>query len=303
MSGFASRILLIASLISGGSMTAAAYPGLDAARPAPPVPSATALTDTTPTLAPMAFVQFCMSYQDQCVETASANTIKLDSETWETLQRVNREVNDAIAPDASKDGYGWSLDTRLGNCNDYAVQKRQALIRHGFPMAALSLAVVRTAFGEGHLVLTVRTDRGDFVLDNRRTTITAWNRTGYSWLKRQSSENPQHWVAVQGRPASGGSQPSVRVAAVSVPESRTAAGASGTTDQSAPAEWTASVPLPSIGLAALRLDTPPSGFLPIGTGMISATIGPAAAGRPFAMLALTPPEGWNTARSVVGIPG
>ncbi|HXV30629.1 MAG TPA: transglutaminase-like cysteine peptidase, partial [Sinorhizobium sp.] len=49
----------------------------------------------------------------------------------------------------------------------------------------------------GHAVLTVRTDRGDFILDNMRSKVLLWSETEYTFLKRQSSENAGRWVKLQ----------------------------------------------------------------------------------------------------------
>lgn len=47
--------------------------------------------------------------------------------------------------------------------------------------------------GEGHAV-TVRTDHGDFILDNMRNKVMLWSETEYTYLKRQSSDDPGRWV-------------------------------------------------------------------------------------------------------------
>lgn len=44
--------------------------------------------------------------------------------------------------------------------------KRRELIALVIPVNTLLMTLVRQANGEGHAVLTVRTDRGDFILDN-----------------------------------------------------------------------------------------------------------------------------------------
>ena len=64
-------------------------------------------------------------------------------------------------------------------------------MRRGWPAAALALTVAKTPWGEGHLVVTVRTDQGDLVLDNLRSSIVSWRSTGYDWIMRQSERNPQ----------------------------------------------------------------------------------------------------------------
>lgn len=151
------------------------------------------------TIAPMAFVAFCMRYQNQCLDSSDGGkVIQLTESRLAEMRAVNKAVNSRIAPDASKGGDNWSLETRIGNCNDYAVQKRDELSRLGYPAAALSLAIVMTRAGQGHLVLTVRTDAGDYVLDNLQGSVLPWTALNYSWLKRQSAERPRYWVDLNG---------------------------------------------------------------------------------------------------------
>jgi predicted transglutaminase-like cysteine proteinase len=58
------------------------------------------------------------------------------------------------------------------------------------PREALLVTVVRDKRDEGHAVLTVITDKGDYVLDNQSKDILLWSETGYSFVKRQSQSNP-----------------------------------------------------------------------------------------------------------------
>ncbi|MCE1238292.1 MAG: transglutaminase-like cysteine peptidase, partial [Hyphomicrobiales bacterium] len=55
-----------------------------------------------------------------------------------------------------------------------------------------------TQSGEGHLLLTVRTDRGDFALDNLRRSIVSVDHAGYRWVARQSTIHPRLWVMIDG---------------------------------------------------------------------------------------------------------
>ena len=50
-------------------------------------------------------------------------------------------------------------------------------------------------------MLTLVTDRGDFVLDSKTSRILPWQNTGYGFIKRQSQTNPNVWVKL-GDPAS-----------------------------------------------------------------------------------------------------
>jgi predicted transglutaminase-like cysteine proteinase len=70
------------------------------------------------------------------------------------------------------------------------------LHERGWPFENLLMTVVRTAWGEGHAILTVRTSKGDFVLDNLTSKIVPWNETSYRYYKRQSSTDPKIWVAL-----------------------------------------------------------------------------------------------------------
>jgi predicted transglutaminase-like cysteine proteinase len=156
-----------------------------------------------PAPVPAGFLSFCMRFAGQCdAAPGAASTIALDEQSWRTLSRVNRDVNDSIWPEEDEVHYGraeyWTIPTDgYGDCDDYAVTKRKDLLDAGFPVAALRLAVVMTPAAERHAVLTVATDKGDLVLDNLSNDIHAWNTTGFTWIERQDSANPRNWVSLQ----------------------------------------------------------------------------------------------------------
>jgi len=68
------------------------------------------------------------------------------------------------------------------------------LMKAGWPRESLLITVVRDKKGDGHAVLTVKTDRGEFVLDNQEPQVLSWERTGYRFVKRQSQSDPNAWV-------------------------------------------------------------------------------------------------------------
>jgi len=55
--------------------------------------------------------------------------------------------------------------------------------------------VVIDEIGEGHAVLMVRTDRGDLILDNKTNAVLPWQRTGYSFVKREGQDG-KAWVSL-----------------------------------------------------------------------------------------------------------
>ena len=129
---------------------------------------------------------------------------------WQTLLDVNYQVNSTIRPETDMQAYGvpeyWTYPTTVGDCEDYALLKRKLLIEDGFPESDLLLTVVLQPNGDGHAVLTVHTDRGDFILDNMRQKVLLWSDTDYTYLKRQSSLNDAQWDKISdGRPALVGS--------------------------------------------------------------------------------------------------
>jgi predicted transglutaminase-like cysteine proteinase len=68
------------------------------------------------------------------------------------------------------------------------------LLKRGWPASALLLTVVRARFSpEGHTVLTVRTSKGDLVLDSRSRRVKDWMRTPYRYYARQSQSATGKW--------------------------------------------------------------------------------------------------------------
>jgi predicted transglutaminase-like cysteine proteinase len=152
-------------------------------------------------LPPIGFVRFCVSNPGECKNVGRrVKRIELTPAVWNTLFKVNAEVNTDIAPESDQDQYGvpelWTYPVNAGDCEDYLLLKKRDLEKMGFDAGALLITVVLDEKNEGHAVLTVATDRGDYVLDNRRNDILLWADTGYSFLKRQSQQDPRAWVAL-----------------------------------------------------------------------------------------------------------
>ena len=161
---------------------------------------------------PRGWVEFCTRQPDECAGTTTApRTLSLSPQVWTRLTGVNKWVNETIKPLTDLEHWGvverWSYpDDGYGDCEDYVLLKRRMLIQSGWPRGALLVTVVRDTKDEGHAVLTVITDKGDYILDNRREDILLWSETGYRFVKRQSQSNPNVWVSL------GGPQPTIGTA-------------------------------------------------------------------------------------------
>lgn len=135
------------------------------------------------------------------VRAPEAAPLSLARADWRRVQRINREVNRAIRHREDSAVYGrpdqWALgEAGVGDCEDYALAKRAALIQAGVPARALSIALVETRRGESHAVLLIDTDKGAMVLDNLSPWIRRWDQTPYTWIARQTPGDPLTWRAV-----------------------------------------------------------------------------------------------------------
>jgi predicted transglutaminase-like cysteine proteinase len=158
------------------------------------------------TSVPYGWIDFCHRRPRECkVPALPAVDIKLTSRNLSVIKRVNQKANSSIKPVSNFDHWGTMMDhwdypvDGKGDCKIYALYKRKLLLEAGFPRQALLMTVVRDLNNEGHTILTVKTDKGDLVLDNMVDEIRPWNATGYYFLKRQSQQNPNTWVSINQR--------------------------------------------------------------------------------------------------------
>jgi len=151
---------------------------------------------------PFGFVAFCLRDAKACEGGTDAPAeVALTPERWTELNEVNAYVNRAVAQVEDRDNQGvaeyWDFPNALGgDCEDLALLKRKMLIERGWPAEALLMTVARERSGDGHAVLTVTTDKGDYVLDNKNWAIVAWADAPYLWVKRQSPKRPYAWVSL-----------------------------------------------------------------------------------------------------------
>jgi len=154
-----------------------------------------------PTLPPVGYVSFCARNESECRTLGGrGGTLKLTPERFGLLRQVNTLVNTTIKPESDQEQYHrpewWTYPVNAGDCEDYVLLKKRYLEAFGLPAETLLITVVLDEDGQGHAVLTVHTNAGDYVLDNRREEILRWNETHYQYLKRQSQADPRHWVAL-----------------------------------------------------------------------------------------------------------
>lgn len=152
---------------------------------------------------PIGHYEFCQRMPSECaVRLRDRGPLQASDAVWTLIERVNAHVNKAVKPMSDFDIYGrdehWAYpDQGVGDCEDYALEKRRQLAEKGISLSNLLITVVRKPDGEGHAVLTLRTNRGDFILDNLNDDLRPWYKTGYRFLKRQASTHTGRWVTLR----------------------------------------------------------------------------------------------------------
>lgn len=127
-----------------------------------------------------------------CAEAGTDKPARYDTGLFTKLQETNRKVNAGIKP-RNEASDTWSIWPEYGDCDDYAITKLAELIKRGFPVGSLRMAICKTETGENHAVLVVVTDQGEYVLDNRTSQIKKRSQTGYKWIAMATAD-PNKWV-------------------------------------------------------------------------------------------------------------
>jgi predicted transglutaminase-like cysteine proteinase len=152
---------------------------------------------------PIGHYEFCRDNPGECsIRPRDLGPELMTGALWSQLVSVNRAVNAAVRPMNDFDIYGkdevWAYPVNgVGDCEDYVLEKRRDLHQMGISLANLLITVVRKPDGEGHAVLTVRTTKGDMILDNLRDDVLLWKDTEYRYLKRQASTHTGQWVTIR----------------------------------------------------------------------------------------------------------
>jgi hypothetical protein len=202
----------------------------------------------------------------------------MDYGHWKQLEQIQHYVNDRVRYTDDMQNYGvpeyWEVADRTGDCEDYALAKRQRLMALGWPPEALRIATVVNERGEMHAVLTVDVSyangrQGTYVLDNRFADVEPWQELiGYRWIERQGP-NEYVWTRIGG-PMNlqvATTAVSMNVAMVSDPvvDAAVAAGmaaASTTTAASAQGEDPVLAAAVAVGMAAGRAALSPAPLAP-----------------------------------------
>jgi predicted transglutaminase-like cysteine proteinase len=152
---------------------------------------------TNPAEPTKANVVYCQENPTECgFDLSQPEILDLTQEQWNTIRDANYYVNRNIQPVEDKED-NWKVPfDGFGDCEDMVLMKRLMLERAGIPRRTMRLTFVLDPDGRGHLVLTIRTTAGDFILDNLTNKIDRWDRRND--IKFVKIENDRgNWVYIQ----------------------------------------------------------------------------------------------------------
>lgn len=121
--------------------------------------------------------------------------LKLTKQLWKTILDVQREGNKIIWQDdfvTWKKADFWEFPKEIGkkkyeDCDGITLWKMDALLKKGVDKDYLTMVVCYTEEKEGHAILCVTTDEGDYFLDNRFGSVVSYKELitkGYKLLYR-----------------------------------------------------------------------------------------------------------------------
>lgn len=156
--------------------------------------------DVTP---PAGYSQACPRIEGLCDETTPARVI-MDNSKWAQLTAIDDAVNRETVAMSDKSNWQqldyWALPRQgLGDCEDFALEKRRLLIKAEWPKGALSIAYVQTWDKSHHAVLVVATNEGDLILDNLNWRIVPWDHAPYVFKTIQSGKGWKEVVNTEGQ--------------------------------------------------------------------------------------------------------
>lgn len=151
-----------------------------------------------PAAEPVGWDEFCANTPNECAPSMGPGFVTLTVDKLRELRIINTSVNSRYLPLINRGGMDFPKDG-AANCVGYARQKRLELMARGWPAEALLLTNTKSLYERStdHMVLTVRTNKGDFILDNatHRGEVVLWSKTRYRYISRQAGTK-EGWVKI-----------------------------------------------------------------------------------------------------------
>ena len=145
--------------------------------------------------------------------SAASDPVSEQEYSDEQLLAMARVVNAAINTAISyrSDALTWNMEERwvmpirsegvtYGDCEDFALEKRAALLEAGAPADRMRMATAWSPGTGSHAVLILRLEAGDYVLDSVTPHILTVSQTRYEWRSLQTGPSLLEWSMVSNDP-------------------------------------------------------------------------------------------------------
>ena len=126
----------------------------------------------------------------------------------EVAKSVHRQVLDLFdyVPDKEQfdlveDWRSYASEVKRGerftdDCDGFAITCSELLSKAGVPVDKISLIFCQTETGVHHLVCGLDTGDTTLILDNRQRSVWDYGQLDYTWIKRVTADDPQHWKEI-----------------------------------------------------------------------------------------------------------
>jgi predicted transglutaminase-like cysteine proteinase len=138
------------------------------------------------------YEEFIQRNPSEC-KKSEPSVIELTTKTKNLLLEVNIEVNSEIRFVLDKIQYNkeefWTYPiSGMGDCEDFALEKRFRLTKLGIPRGALKIAIVQNRkMLTSHVLLLVETTQGTYAMDRCSNEVLLWYQSPYNF---ESQERP-----------------------------------------------------------------------------------------------------------------
>ena len=139
------------------------------------------------------YEEFCQRNPGES-KICKPSVIELTAKTKNLLLEVNTTVNSEIRFVLDKIQYNkeefWTYPmSGMGDCEDFALEKRLRLTKLGIPRGALRIAIVQNRIMlTSHALLLVETTQGTYAMDRITNEILLWYQLPYNFEAREKPD-------------------------------------------------------------------------------------------------------------------
>lgn len=155
-------------------------------------------------LQPKGQYELCLIQPSECMPFETPNAvIHITPEVWNDIESANILANTMVKQITDQEAHGteekWvsfnpqTARNMQGDCEDVNRLKISLLKDMGYPDSAMRLVTGFLADGGGHAVVVLKTNQGDFILDNMHDSILPVEEVAMTFRSMQSPTHSGQW--------------------------------------------------------------------------------------------------------------